>query len=911
MSLLPFLVAAVALALALRFNSQTRHRLQGLERSLRALEGQVAQLRYRAGSAPPDVPAEPEEPDAPWDADADAGSEAAAASSIDGEEPRPHTKQDAGSPDPASPPAAPPRRGLAAVFGDGWEERLAGHWFVVLGGVALALGGIFLVKYSIEQGLLGPGVRVALGLVFGLALAIGGEWLRQRPLERELLARGQSIIPMALVGAGLATLYADVYAAYALYGFIGPAFAFVALGLLSLIAVGLALLHGPFVALLGVIAGHLTPALVSSDAPNALALFMLLIVLSAAAVALSLRVRAWWVAGTALAGAAGWTLLWLLLPYRAGDAPVLALFISTSALLYGAAGLQPWRSSDTPPGLWGGPALTQQGWLGTAGLVVFLLLSFIFLRISDYAPAALVTLFLLQGLVMVLAWLDDGLERLLPAAAGVALVALAAWHLPAMVSGPEPLMIVEGRPLGQGLGPVLPPSLLPFLAVSGLFAAAWAVAGFVAAWAGRRPVLWAGPSAAMPVLLLAVAYWRIAAFELDLSWAMAALLLGGLALVAAERSHRSGRVPMLAIYAAAVTACLSLALAMQLEQAWLTAALALQLPALAWIDARIPMPALRRLAMIIAGVISVRLVLNPYVLDYDVGTVPGVNWLLYGYGVPLACCLAAARVFRRRSDDVTVAALQAAALVFGVMLVSLEIRHLVNTNGLNGHGFSFAERSLHVLSWSGYALGLYLRSGHNPVARYGAYILACMALVLLVWGQLLLGSPLFNRTHVGDWPVINLLLLAYVGPATLLAVLAQVGDRRGLTQLANAAAGGAAFLVFLYLNLELRRAFEGPIIRLGQIGEGELYGYSMLWLACAGAALLLGLWRRRPFYRHAAVGLVLAAAAKVFLIDMANLTGLWRALSFVGLGLVLVVVGWLYRRYVYPSRPAPAAEAVE
>jgi len=41
---------------------------------------------------------------------------------------------------------------------------------------------------------------------------------------------------------------------------------------------------------------------------------------------------------------------------------------------------------------------------------------------------------------------------------------------------------------------------------------------------------------------------------------------------------------------------------------------------------------------------------------------------------------------------------------------------------------------------------------------------------------------------------------------------------------------------------------------------------------------------------------VLLTVGKVFLIDMAGLTGVWRALSFIGLGLVLVGIGYLYQR---------------
>ena len=47
------------------------------------------------------------------------------------------------------------------------------------------------------------------------------------------------------------------------------------------------------------------------------------------------------------------------------------------------------------------------------------------------------------------------------------------------------------------------------------------------------------------------------------------------------------------------------------------------------------------------------------------------------------------------------------------------------------------------------------------------------------------------------------------------------------------------------------------------------------------------------------VGLV---CAKVFLIDMSGLTGLWRVLSFLGLGLALIGLGAVQRRFVLPAK---------
>jgi uncharacterized membrane protein len=90
----------------------------------------------------------------------------AAASAVDApppiEEPPPVMRQKF---QPSAPPSqSSPSRGL--------EERFGTRWTVWIGGVALALGGLLLVRYSIEQGYFGPAARCVLGGVFGSALVL-------------------------------------------------------------------------------------------------------------------------------------------------------------------------------------------------------------------------------------------------------------------------------------------------------------------------------------------------------------------------------------------------------------------------------------------------------------------------------------------------------------------------------------------------------------------------------------------------------------------------------------------------------------------------------------------------------------------------------------------------------------------
>ena len=84
----------------------------------------------------------------------------------------------------------------------------------------------------------------------------------------------------------------------------------------------------------------------------------------------------------------------------------------------------------------------------------------------------------------------------------------------------------------------------------------------------------------------------------------------------------------------------------------------------------------------------------------------------------------------------------------------------------------------------------------------------------------------------------------------------------------------------------------------GAIGDGELYGYSVAWLLYGVLIMILAVWRQLAPLRHAAAGIILLVVFKVFLVDASGLTGLYRVASFLGLGLTLMALGYLYQRYV-------------
>ncbi len=228
-------------------------------------------------------------------------------------------------PPPPSPPVAPQPAAQPARKGVSIEALIGGKLPIWVGGVALILSAFFLVRYSIEQGLLGPGVRSVMAAVFGVALLVASEAARRIPRFAEDPRVGQ-----ALAGAGIASLYGTLYMAGQLYGLISPTVAFVLMAAVTAGALFLSLRHGPPTAIMGLIGGFTAPFL-AAPSGNLVPLLVYLGLLIAGLFAVAIQ-RGWmWLALAATGGGAVWT-FGIMAADLAGIGPSLGLFIVVLAL---------------------------------------------------------------------------------------------------------------------------------------------------------------------------------------------------------------------------------------------------------------------------------------------------------------------------------------------------------------------------------------------------------------------------------------------------------------------------------------------------------------------------------------------------------------------------------------------------
>ena len=117
------------------------------------------------------------------------------------------------------------------------------------------------------------------------------------------------------------------------------------------------------------------------------------------------------------------------------------------------------------------------------------------------------------------------------------------------------------------------------------------------------------------------------------------------------------------------------------------------------------------------------------------------------------------------------------------------------------------------------------------------------------------------------------------------------------------AAGVAVLLSLAYFSFQVMRFYHGPVLSSGDNTDAEVYTYSAVWLAFGVVLLIVGLLIDSKPARIASGAVILLTVLKVFFIDMSDLTGVWRALSFIGLGLVLIGIGYLYQRLLFAPRP--------
>jgi uncharacterized membrane protein len=153
------------------------------------------------------------------------------------------------------------------------ETLIGVKLFAIVASLALFLAGGFFVSYSMEHGWLTPSMQFAIGIVAGVGCLVLGELKG---------SRRYAWTADALDAAGIAILYVVFFASFARWHLVGSTAAFGLFILATVVAVLLAIRRASLlIALLGLLGGFASPAIVATGQDNPISLFGYLLLLNA------------------------------------------------------------------------------------------------------------------------------------------------------------------------------------------------------------------------------------------------------------------------------------------------------------------------------------------------------------------------------------------------------------------------------------------------------------------------------------------------------------------------------------------------------------------------------------------------------------------------------------------------------
>jgi uncharacterized membrane protein len=764
--------------------------------------------------------------------------------------------------DPAA--AAPPAAAGPPAAGEPFQWRHAApavtqaQALAWAGGAVTLLGILFFFVLAAEHGWFTPPMRLGLGAAVSVALLAAGIRIHRRS--------GRYETALAAAAAGVAGLYATLYAATSLYGYVGRPGALALAAAVAAVAVAVSLLmEAESLAAFGIVAAMLAPPLVQDGVTTTGCAFAG--VMLAGAVAL-VRARRWPRMLVACVVASGPQVLLLPLgdverAYRGGTS-LLALAVGFALLYLAAAFVHGLRGDRTT--------------LDTATSTPVLM------------AASVLTIGIIRALNGDVAGVSLEGAGFLAAAAGFAGTGL----VPALM----------GRRFGD-LSDLLWAIALAYAAAgSGEIASGqsvaivWAAEGAMLAVAARR--IGKDRLYAPAVAYLALAAGDALAFEAPPDHllsagaglhqglaALAAVVAGVAVLWVTLAGRRAQPVVAWVVVAAAAYAAAEGAPGRWLVIAWAAGAAAF---VVAGDRFRRPDAFLHAAALLaLAAADAVFVQASPFHLALDgAGTASAAGWQSLTAALATAALAATAlRGGRVRHERGARAAL-AVAVGLGMYLATavLDGQWLVA-------GWAAETAALAMLGW---------RVRWNAPAAAAAVVWAVAVLDTLAWQ-----SPPADLFRAGPQPASG--LPSVLCAAAAAAVIAWVRRHEPDLRTAVWAAATAAVYAVSVALLGGAEALRSTGLGGGDVRSAFQDGHtavSAFWAVGGLAALYVGLRRDARMLKAAGFGLLCAALAKIFLYDLAHLSSLTRAASFLAVGMALLAGALFIQRFaprlVQPGR---------
>jgi uncharacterized membrane protein len=758
------------------------------------------------------------------------------------------------------------------------EFLTGGNLIVRVGVIVLFFGVAFLLRYAAEHAHLSIGWRLS-GVAAGalVLLALGWRWRERR--------RGYAL---ALQGGGVGTLYLTTFAALRLYGVLSPAAAFALLAAIAALSAALAILEDSLsFAMLAATGGYLAPVLTATAHGDHVALFSYFALLNLAVVAIA-WFRAWRPLNLlAFAFTYGIGTLWGVLRYQPAQLATTEPFVVLFFLMFAAIAVLFARRQEP--------------------------------RLTDYVDGTLVF-----GTPVVTIGLQAALVRHVPYALAYSALGLGAFYL--LLADQlrrrrhESLrLLVESC---VALGVAFTTLAIPFALEGRWTAATWALEGAAVLWVGLRQQRRLAVAAGLALQLLAGCAYLVEAPELVRGAAgpliansryLSAVLVSAGAVAGAFTLRRPGPGWLEPWRATLGGVLLGWGLGWWVGAGW-------------WeIERHLAADRMLAVATVFVAATALAASLAGARLDWRaaraaaLGLVPALlAAALYGeprahpladggvWAWPLA--LAAAFWTLRRDESLAVAALQTLlhALLWWLCswLATVELAwQLGRWIAESGSWAAAARGAVPAL-----ALWVAVRAGAGrrwPFASqrlaYAGVAAAGLGAYLAAWG---LYSGISSDGTASPLPYVPLLNPMDAAEGLALVALAAAAGTLGTAwagatgaRLAAPARLAVAVAAFAWLNVLLVRTlhhYAAVPYALAAVIDSTLAqtAITIFWTVLALAGMVWASRSGRRIAWVAGAALLTAVTAKLFLVDLSRTGTVPRIVSFLGVGLLMLVIGY-------------------
>ena len=111
------------------------------------------------------------------------------------------------------------------------------------------------------------------------------------------------------------------------------------------------------------------------------------------------------------------------------------------------------------------------------------------------------------------------------------------------------------------------------------------------------------------------------------------------------------------------------------------------------------------------------------------------------------------------------------------------------------------------------------------------------------------------------------------------------------------AAGAVGVLAFAWLNFEVVRLVDYCAGSFADFVTAKQVALSVLWAVVGLGAVIVGFARQLRPLRYVALGLLGVTLVKILFVDLAQVRPVYRILSFVAVGALLLCVSFVYHRH--------------